>query len=148
MLQLVTKLLHIVSEVKHQASRQVLFSLLAILLGGQPRQSDLLWFGQYIAATLPVPLVNEKNLTLREGDSEKEGEGEHILLRNRCLQLMHTLLFTPRNTVSLMVCDEVVKTLGFDWVLLFLQAHLHPATVVWGLRIIIVLCSSPALMNR
>lgn len=147
-LQLVTKLLHIVPEVKHQASRQVLFSLLAVLLGGQPRAADLLWFGQFLAATLPVPVTMEKNLSLREADADREGEGELILLRNRCLQLMHSLLFTPRNTVSVMVCDELVKTLGFDWVLLFLQSHLHNTTVVWGLRILIVLCSTPALMNR
>ena len=32
-------------------------------------------------------------MVLREGDGTKEGEGEIILLRNRCLQLLHSLLF-------------------------------------------------------
>nr|XP_022909115.1 WD repeat and FYVE domain-containing protein 3 [Onthophagus taurus] len=148
-LQLVTKLLHITPEIKHGATRQVLFSLLSILLGGQPRQSDLLWFGQFIAAKLPPTTIpSEKNIVLREGDLEKEAEGEHILLRNRCLSLMHNLLFTNRNVVNVMICDEIARTLGFDWVLLFLQPHLHSTTVVIGMRILIVMCSNSTLMTR
>lgn len=148
-LQLVTKLLHITPEIRHHGTRQVLFSLLSVLLGGQPRQADLLWFGQFIAATLPVsPLPSEKNINLCEGDLEKEGEGEHILLRNRCLSLMHNLLFTSRNSVNVTVCDEVTKTLGFDWILLFMQPHLHSTTVIWGLRILVVVSSNQTLMTR
>ncbi|KAF5299222.1 hypothetical protein FQA39_LY02395 [Lamprigera yunnana] len=148
-LQLVTKLLHIMPELKHQATRQVLYLLLSILLGGQPRQADLLWFGQFIAATLPVSSVpSEKSINLREPDNENEGEGEHIILRNRCLSLLHSMLFTSRNTVSVMVCDEIVRTLGYDWVLLFMQSHIHYSTVIWALRILVVLCSISALMNR
>ena len=48
-------------------------------------------FGQYIVSTLP--LSSEKHLVPREGEGNKEGEGENILLRNRCLQLLHSLLF-------------------------------------------------------
>lgn len=54
-LQLVTKLLHIITEIHDVAgTREILFSLLSILLGGQPRHGDLLLFGQYIAAKLPL----------------------------------------------------------------------------------------------
>lgn len=48
-------------------------------------------FGQFIVATLPQ--CPEKHLILREGEGIKDGEGESILLRNRCLQLLHSLLF-------------------------------------------------------
>ncbi len=37
---------------------------------------------------------------------------------------------------------------GFDWILLFTQGHLHPATVVWGLRVLMTLLSIPMLMDR
>lgn len=151
-LQLVTRLLHVVADVKHSATRHVLFSLLSALLAGPtPRSCDLLWFGQFIASTLPTSAENipsERDMTLREGDADHAGEGEHVLLRNRCLQLMHSLLFTPRGAVNVPACDEIARTLGFDWVLLFLQRHLHQTTVVWGLRILVVLCSVPALMIR
>jgi hypothetical protein len=144
-LQLVEKLLYITPEVRHGATRQVLFSLLSILLGGQPRQPDLLLFGQFIAATLPqASTVNEKTVNLREGDTEKECEGANILLRNRCLGLVHSMLFAHRN----MVGEEVARTLGFDWILLFMQPHLHSTTVVWALRILVVMCSNPSLMAR
>lgn len=52
-LQLVIKLLHILADVKHPPTKQILLSLLSSLLSGQPRPADLLWFGQYLAATLP-----------------------------------------------------------------------------------------------
>jgi len=38
--------------------------------------------------------------------------------------------------------------LGLDWVLLFLQGYLHPTTVVWGLRILVVLCSCSPLLQK
>lgn len=53
-LQLVTKLLHIITDIHDvNGTREILFSLLAILLGGQPRHGDLHLYGQYIAAKLP-----------------------------------------------------------------------------------------------
>ncbi|XP_012287062.1 WD repeat and FYVE domain-containing protein 3 isoform X1 [Orussus abietinus] len=143
-LQLVHKLLHILSDVKQNATRQVLLALLNILLG-QPRQADLLWFGQFIVATLPVS--SEKHLVLREADGSKDGEGECILLRNRCLQLLHSLLFNG-SKVNTSMCEEVARVLGLDWVLLFLQAGLHNSTVVWGLRILVAICSVQSILQK
>lgn len=144
-LQLVERLLHVTPEVRHPATRQVLFSLLSVLLGGQPRQNDLLIFGQFMVSTLPIASnINEKTLNLREGDSEKEGEGENILLRNRCLQLLHSMVFSNRNVVG----DEISRTLGFDWLLLFMQSNVHSTTVLWAVRILVGICSSPTLMMR
>lgn len=45
-------------------------------------------------------------------------------------------------------CEEVANVLGLDWSLLFLQAHVHPSTVVWGLRILVVLGSVPSLLTK
>jgi hypothetical protein len=42
----------------------------------------------------------------------------------------------------------VSSILGLDWPLLFLQQHLHPTTVVWGLRLLVVLCSVPTLLIK
>ncbi|KAJ8966192.1 hypothetical protein NQ317_015412 [Molorchus minor] len=143
-LQLVEKLLHITPDVKHPTTRQVLFSLLSVLLGSQPRPNDLLLFGQFIASTLPPSFTPEKNLDLRESDGEKEGEGEIIQLRNRCLGLLHSMIFSSRNQVG----EEIAKTLGFDWLLLFMQPHLHSSTVIWAVRMLVAVCSSPSLLSR
>ncbi|CAG9859319.1 unnamed protein product [Phyllotreta striolata] len=144
-LHLVDKLIHICPDVKHPATRQVLFSLLSVLLNSQPRQHDLLLFGQFVTSTLPSSIEeSEKNLELREGDAEREGEGEHVLLRNRCLGLLHSMIFTSRNHIG----EEIVKTLGFDWILLFMQQNLHYSTVVWAIRMLVAICSSPSLLSR
>ncbi|XP_043249922.1 WD repeat and FYVE domain-containing protein 3 isoform X1 [Colletes gigas] len=143
-LQLVHKLLHILSDVKQSTTRQILLALLSILLS-QPRQADLLWFGQFIVATLPQ--CSEKHLILRESEGNKEGEGEHILLRNRCLQLLHSLLFNgPKPNVNM--CEELSKVLGLDWILLFLQSGLHSTTVIWGLRILVAVCSVQPILQK
>ncbi|XP_034186854.1 WD repeat and FYVE domain containing 3 bchs isoform X3 [Osmia lignaria lignaria] len=143
-LQLVHKLLHILSDVKQSTTRQILLALLSILLS-QPRQADLLWFGQFIVATLPQS--SEKHLILRESEGNKEGEGEHILLRNRCLQLLHSLLFNG-SKVNVNMCEELAKVLGLDWILLFLQSGLHSTTVIWGLRILVAVSSVQPILQK
>ncbi|XP_018321850.1 WD repeat and FYVE domain-containing protein 3 [Agrilus planipennis] len=147
-LNLVTKLLHILPGVKHQATKDILFSLLSILLSGQPKQADLLWFGQFIASTLPSTTATTNNATTSSVVNEEEGDGGDYVLRNRCLALVHSMLFTNRNSLSVMVCDEITKTLGFDWLLLFLQPQLHSATIIWAMQILVVLCSTLWLMSR
>ncbi|XP_066149954.1 WD repeat and FYVE domain-containing protein 3 [Euwallacea fornicatus] len=137
----VEKLLHITPDVKHTATRQVLFSLLTTLLGSQPRSNDLLLFGQFIASTLPRSgTMNEKNIVLREG----EPECEVILLRNRCLTVLHSLVFSSRNQVG----EEITKILGFDWLISFMQPNVHSTSVLWALRILVAACSSPFLICR
>lgn len=140
-LQLVNKLLHIIPEVKNFSTKQVLLQLLSVLLGGQPRPNDLLCFGQFISSTLPTANQSEKDLNLREGDGDSEGEGDQILLRNRCFQLLHGLLFTARNTVNGIVCEEIARVLGTDWLISFMQVHIHSSTVIWSMRLLVILCA-------
>lgn len=161
-LQLVTKLLHLITEIYDPGTREILFSLLTILLGGQPRHGDLLLFGQFIAAKMPQSLSdNEKLVTLSNisqnpADDPKDDPEQHqrnalirrILLRNRCLTLLHSLLFTNRNTVSNIICDDISRILGLDWVLLFMQPQVHKSTVIVGLRILVVMCASETLISR
>lgn len=67
-------------------------------------------FGQYIVSTLNTGLSIEFNLKVEEFETrfktleniELNNEEKTIcliLLRNRCLQLMHSLLFTNKNLV-------------------------------------------------
>lgn len=156
-LQLVTKLLHIIGDVTEAPTREILFSLLTILLGGQPRHCDLLLFGQFIAAKLPLITNNsEKTIDLSkykmtEDDCDSQKENviiKNIFLRNRCLGLFHSLLFTARNTVNNIICDDISKILGFDWLLLFLHPQVHASTVIWSMRVLVVLCAKENLIAR
>ena len=44
--------------------------------------------------------------------------------------------------------DALQETLGFDWLLLFVQAHLHNTTVVGATRILVTMLSSVPSLNR
>ncbi|XP_059046581.1 WD repeat and FYVE domain-containing protein 3 [Achroia grisella] len=151
-LQLVSKLLYIINDVKIVSTKNVLIQLLAALLGGQPRPNDLLCLGQFMAYTLPLPTQTEKDTVLKESDCEKESEGEQIILRNKCFNVLHGLLFTARNLVNTIVCEEISRVLGMDWLLIFMQENVHPSTVLWALRILVILCSGQgqpsAIMQR
>lgn len=53
-LQLVTKLLHIIPDIREPNTSEIVYSLLSVLLGSQPKHLDLLFFGQYIASKIPL----------------------------------------------------------------------------------------------
>lgn len=159
-LQLVSKLLHIIGDINENPTKEILFTLLSILLGGQPRAFDLLHFGQFITAKLPLSGDNEKAIDLSHLVSNKDftiiddfeanitNAVRNIILRNRCLSLLHSLLFTMKNTVNAVICGEISRVLGLDWILLFMQPHMHPSTVVWGMRILVVLLANETLITR
>lgn len=46
------------------------------------------------------------------------------------------------------MCEEVAMVLGLDWVLLFLQSGLHSTTVIWGLRILVAVCSVQSILQK
>lgn len=92
-----------------------------------------------MAYTLPLPTQTEKGVNLKESDTESEGE--QIILRNKCFNVIHGLLFTQRNLVNTIVCEEISRVLGVDWLLSFMLENVHPTTVLWALRIMVVLCS-------
>lgn len=161
-MRLVQRLLYILPTVNSGTTRDLILTLLGALLLAQPHPNDILCFGQFIISTLPctpgalerqislqevVPVRNDGQLTFEElADSEESMNA--ILLRNRCLQLFHSLLFTPGKTVNTSFCEDIAHVLGLDWPLLFLQQQLHPTTVVWGLRILVVMCSIPSLLSK
>lgn len=72
----------------------------------------------------------------------------NIVLRNRGLCLLHGLLFTARNTVNTALGEEISKVLGTDWLMLFMQPHLHSSTVIWAMRILVVLCANDIIITR
>lgn len=49
---------------------------------------------------------------------------------------------------SCRACEELVRTLGFDWLLMFMEEHLHPSTVTVALWIMVVLLSNQSILNR
>lgn len=160
-LQLVPKLLHIICEINENSTKEILFTLLSILLAGNPRMSDLLHFGQFIISKLPLTANDNEKVydftqipTNRDftviDDSELNGNVgiRNIILRNRCLALLHSLLFTMKNTVNAAICGEISRVLGLDWILLFMQPNMHSSSVIWSMRILVVLLANETLITR
>lgn len=152
-LQLVPKLLYIVNDIKNPSTKNVLVQLLANLLGGQPRPSDLLCLGQFLAYTLPLPSQSEQSIIIKDNEFDKDSDVDHvIILRNKCLNFIHCLLLMTRNLESNVVSEEISRVLGMDWLLCFMQENVHPSTVLLAMKILVVMCSGQgqqsAIMQR
>ena len=175
---LVEKLLSVLkrSDGPHDANRfnvtLTLFNVIHGLLCTNPRVTDVLSFALFTAATLMPSINEEKCVSLKAGTdgteletndvedngdpSSKQEEAENIVLRNRCLKLFYSLLYyggaedalEDKPKIHTRYCEDVVQVVGFDWIQLFLQGHLHSTTVVWGLRILMTLLSQPTLLQK
>ena len=44
--------------------------------------------------------------------------------------------------------EELQRVLGFDWLLMFMQGHVHPTTVIQALRILLVMLRNNSAMNK
>ncbi|CAJ0916575.1 unnamed protein product [Ranitomeya imitator] len=111
--------------------------------------------------TLPTFAVCEKFVVMEVNNEEKLEPGTEddfgglvsanlILLRNRLLDMLLKLLYTTKEktTVNLQACEELVKTLGFDWVIMFMEEHLHSTTVTAAMRILVVLLSNQPILIK
>lgn len=117
-LNLVGRLLLIVKGSTNQGQTQlmeILWKFLGWLLHNNPRSMDLLLFGQFLAATLPVPLDDGATATDDTADVDEAN-------RSQGLTLIHKLLLVSGDRgVNQLFADELVRVLGFDWLLLFAQ---------------------------
>ena len=44
--------------------------------------------------------------------------------------------------------EELQRVLGFDWILMFMQGHLHPTSVILALKTLMVIFKNPQAVNR
>ncbi|KAJ8263051.1 hypothetical protein COCON_G00155080 [Conger conger] len=160
--QLVPKLLLTLRDSSlSQTTITAISNVLSLLLQGFPNSYDLLRVGQFISSTLPTFAVCEKFVVM-EAISEEKADGANeddfggllsanqILLRNRLLDILLKLLFSSREKciVNTQACEELVRTLGFDWLLLFMEEHVHYSTVTAAMRVLVVLLSNQAVLGR
>lgn len=65
---------------------------------------------------------------------------------------VNAVIGSDSNFISLYIhcraCEELVRTLGFDWLLMFMEEHLHSTTVTAALWILVVLLSNQSILNR
>jgi len=44
-------------------------------------------------------------------------------------------------------CEDMHRVVGFDWLLVFLQSHVHQSTVVLAMSVIVRMLHHPALLQ-
>ncbi|XP_063105438.1 WD repeat and FYVE domain-containing protein 3 isoform X6 [Cavia porcellus] len=161
-LQLIPKLLLTLRDVSlSQPTIAAISNVLSFLLQGFPSSNDLLRFGQFISSTLPTFAVCEKFVVMEINNEEKLDTGTEeefgglvsanlILLRNRLLDILLKLVYTSKEktSINLQACEELVRTLGFDWVMMFMEEHLHSTTVTAAMRILVVLLSNQSILIK
>ncbi|XP_062964929.1 WD repeat and FYVE domain-containing protein 3 isoform X7 [Cynocephalus volans] len=160
--QLIPKLLLTLRDMSlSQPTIAAISNVLSFLLQGFPNSNDLLRFGQFISSTLPTFAVCEKFVVMEINNEEKVDTGNEeefgglvsanlILLRNRLLDILLKLVYTSKEktSISLQACEELVKTLGFDWIMMFMEEHLHSTTVTAAMRILVVLLSNQSILIK
>ncbi|XP_038947758.1 WD repeat and FYVE domain-containing protein 3 isoform X3 [Rattus norvegicus] len=160
--QLIPKLLLTLRDMSlSQPTIAAMSNVLSHLLQGFPNSNDLLRFGQFISSTLPTFAVCEKFVVMEiinEGKPDSGAEEEFgglvsanlILLRNRLLDILLKLVYTSKEktNINLQACEELVRTLGFDWIMMFMEEHLHPTTVTAAMRILVVLLSNQSILIK
>ncbi|XP_049532447.1 WD repeat and FYVE domain-containing protein 3 isoform X2 [Anopheles darlingi] len=137
-LQCLPKLLFIIEYITEDNALNALFSFMYTLLNVQTRCNDLLLFGQYILNSIPEMSNIEADLEM----------SQRILIRNRCLQTLHSLLFGNNNVINLRLCDDISRVLGMDWILLLMQPHLHRSTMLWAMRLLVILLAREPMLIR
>ncbi|CAB1322461.1 unnamed protein product, partial [Coregonus sp. 'balchen'] len=135
--QLIPKLLLTLRDTSlSQPTVSAISNVLSLLLQGFPNPYDLLRFGQFISSTLPTFAVCEKFVVMEINNEEKLDGGNDedfggLLSANLIL-----------------ACEELVRTLGFDWLLMFMEEHLHPSSVTAALWVLVVLLSNQPVLTR
>ncbi|XP_073897949.1 WD repeat and FYVE domain-containing protein 3 isoform X4 [Castor canadensis] len=160
--QLIPKLLLTLRDMSlSQPTIAAISNVLSFLLQGFPSSNDLLRFGQFISSTLPTFAVCEKFVVMEINNEEKPDTGTEeefgglvsanlILLRNRLLDILLKLIYTSKEktSINLQACEELVRTLGFDWIMMFMEEHLHSTTVTAAMRILVVLLSNQSILIK
>lgn len=143
------------------ATNDVIFNLFAAIIQPPSDSSSLLKIGQMVAATLPSPSVDEKEddypVAIRDlqaqlmrckPPAEIDRTLYSIYIRNRILNIIANTLAHSSPANNLQMSEQMIKVLGFDWVLAFFSPGVHYGTVIVALRILLSLLRHEHLLTR
>ncbi|XP_076455501.1 WD repeat and FYVE domain-containing protein 3-like isoform X2 [Babylonia areolata] len=174
----VRKLLNILRDVQLSVSTtHTIASVICELLTGAPDPHGLLRLGHFLVSTLPKVTFAERSLDLQRETSSEQNSSENgssntefrqfsmqqsfsgdsttvtrlhnVQVRNILLEVVLKLVLPPGSqSINQTMCEELQRVLGFDWLLLFLQGHLHPTTVRLALQVLVVMLRNPENARR
>ncbi|XP_069720218.1 WD repeat- and FYVE domain-containing protein 4 isoform X2 [Phaenicophaeus curvirostris] len=152
--QMVPKLIFLFNNPEISNSRiTVACNIISHLLQGYFNTTDVLRIGLFLVYTLKPSSVDENQICL-DGVAEMPNEalsqtsGKTIWLRNQLLKTLLDVMYSDKLHLSSEEQEEVFFALGPDWFLLFTQSHLHPTTVVLGIKLLLCFLHNRLLLNK
>ncbi|CAF0758317.1 unnamed protein product [Rotaria sordida] len=146
-INLMSRLLYLLKDGSlYESTRLIIISLIRVLLVTYKNTNDILKLGQFLVYLLPSSSISEKNINIYATGDDLSIGIQNIILRNFLLEMLaRTIAEEKRSQTNL--TDEFLTHLGYDWLLLFLQSHLHPRTIILTTKLLIafLLSSSNAL---
>ena len=130
-----------------------IFSTIRILIVEAVAADDLVTLGQYLVSLLPNAFITNENhiadLDFPSANSAEFNLIYMIRLRNRLMVIIDEIVAqSPSSTKSIHFQEELQRLLGLDWLLLFMQPHVHKTTVVLSCKILFTLLLNMQNLNR
>nr|XP_033797067.1 WD repeat- and FYVE domain-containing protein 4 isoform X2 [Geotrypetes seraphini] len=153
-MQVVPKLLFLLNEPNlPQTKVTSICTVLTHLLTGYFNIQDILRIGLFLVYTLKPPSVKENQICLERvsnlsNEALSQTSGRTIWLRNQLLKMLLDLLYSDKVHLSVEQQEDTFMALGYDWFLLFIQDHLHPDTVVLGMKLLVSFLYIPTIMVK
>ncbi|XP_054886091.1 WD repeat- and FYVE domain-containing protein 4 [Poeciliopsis prolifica] len=121
----------------------IISDVITLLLKAHMTSSDISRLGLFLVYTLPPSSEKYEGSEIVdcEVSNDMSGPTSIVCIRNKMLLVISEILQSD----SLQKCHQatVFQSLGSDWFLLFLQAHLHPTTLKLGLILLTQFLSNP-----
>lgn len=141
-------------------NNDILFRLVGAIIQPPCDSNSLLRLGQMLSATLsPNSDPNEGKYPFHIAELEAlllqtptgtaiDGYLYAIYIRNRLLNMLSILLAHSSGSINIQLCELIVQTLGFGWILGYCGQGVHPGTVFLALKILINIIKYPTLMAK
>uniref|UniRef100_A0A1I7RU76 Mediator of RNA polymerase II transcription subunit 23 n=1 Tax=Bursaphelenchus xylophilus TaxID=6326 RepID=A0A1I7RU76_BURXY len=150
----------------------VIFRLIGAIIQPPCDSASLLRFGQALVSTLPTQSLNSgeksieahypfhiaelERILLTQCNQVKEEESDEkmdptlyaIYVRNKLLNILNTTLAHTSGTVNSQLCENVVQTLGFGWIMALCAPGIHTNTVYLALRTLLTVTKYSTLLQK
>ncbi|EGT48714.1 hypothetical protein CAEBREN_32071 [Caenorhabditis brenneri] len=143
-----------------QNTDEIIFNLISAIIQPMCDSRSILKVGQCIAATLPtteaecyedshMPFHISEIQKLFLKSTENPPQALHrVYIRNRLLNIIANFLSNSNAQVQQQMCEQLVRTLGFDWLFALMSPGVHSGTIYLALRILLLILNQPSLLIR
>lgn len=143
-----------------QNTDEIIFNLISAIIQPMCDSRSVLKVGQCIAATLPttesecyedshLPFHISEIQKLFLKSTENPPQALHrVYIRNRLLNIIANFLSNSNAQVQQQMCEQLTRTLGFDWLFALMSPGVHSGTIYLALRILLLILNQPSLLIR